>query len=77
MKIQQNATPGKQARPVEERLVLKVPEFADRYGVTPRTVRTWLKCGLPHLKLSPHNTRIPVREGDEWVTTNYYRQRTR
>jgi hypothetical protein len=65
-------------KPTEEnpnRLVLTVPEFGARYDVKKRTVWVWLKRGLPHLKLSTRKTRIPVKEGDEWVKSNFLRQR--
>ncbi|HLX69842.1 MAG TPA: helix-turn-helix domain-containing protein [Verrucomicrobiae bacterium] len=58
-------------------LVLRVTEFAARYGVSARTVWTWLADGLPHYKLSPRQTRIPLREADEWVTNKFFRKRKR
>jgi hypothetical protein len=58
-----------------DRLVLKVPEFGIRYGVSKRTVWKWLKHGMPHLKLSPRNTQIPIKEADVWIQANFLRQR--
>lgn len=58
-------------------VVLKIPEFAARYGVGLRTVYKWLSIGLPHLKPSRTITRIPVKEADEWVHQKYFRQRER
>ena len=60
---------------VTARLVLKVPDFGERFGVKKRTVWKWLKLGLPHLKISPRNTQIPIAEADQWVHENFYRQR--
>jgi len=57
------------------RLVLRVPAYGARYGVSKRTVWAWLKIGLPHLKLSARKTRIPVQEADRWVEQNFLRQR--
>jgi hypothetical protein len=30
---------------------------------------------MPHLKLSPRNTQIPIAEADHWVKDNFMRQR--
>jgi hypothetical protein len=68
-------TTSSAAPPVTVRLVLKVPEFGDRFGVKTRTVWKWLKLGMPHLKLSPRNTQIPIAEADHWVKDNFMRQR--
>ena len=68
-------TTSKPAGFVTARLVLKVPEFGNRFGVRKRTVWKWLKLGMPHLKLSPRNTQIPLEEADAWVKQNYLRQR--
>lgn len=58
-------------------LVLKVPEFGDRYRVSHRTVERWLKVGLPHMRLGYRNLRIPVPEADRWVNEKFYRKRER
>jgi len=77
--IRQGPTNGSNNSPemAASPLVLKVPEFGKRYQVNTRTIYAWLKRGLPHLKLGPCKTRIPVREADEWVSQNFYRQRER
>jgi len=77
--VQQNntTTGGDPAKLVAAPLVLKVPEFAARYGTSVRTVWTWLADGLPHYKLSPRQTRIPLREADEWMNKNFLRKRKR
>jgi predicted DNA-binding transcriptional regulator AlpA len=60
---------------VELRLVIKVPEYGARFGVSPRTVWKWLAEGLPHMKLSNRNTQIPLAEADQWVREHFLRQR--
>lgn len=61
--------------PVTLSLVLKVPEYGSRFGVSPRTVWKWLAQGLPHMKLSNRNTQIPLVEADQWVREHFLRQR--
>jgi len=73
--FQKNAITSNQASPVADRLVLTVPEFCDRWHVSTRTVSRWLVIGLPHMKFSYRNLKIPVPEADRWVEGNFKRQR--
>jgi hypothetical protein len=61
--------------PATVSLVLTVPEFGARWGVKKTTVCKWLATGLPHMKFSYRNVRIPVSEGDRWLRQNFNRQR--
>jgi hypothetical protein len=61
--------------PVTIRLVLKVPEFGNRWGVKKTTIHKWLASGMPHMKISYRNTQIPIQEADAWVKENFLRQR--
>jgi hypothetical protein len=63
--------------PVNERLVLKVPEYGARWNVGQKVVWKWLKVGMPHIKISRRNTQIPLAEADAWVKQNFMRQRER
>jgi hypothetical protein len=63
------------ADPTVVRLVLTVPEFGNRWGVKKTTVGKWLATGLPHMKFSYRNLRIPVAEADRWLKENHLRQR--
>ena len=75
-----NATATTMSEPdpkTEIRLVLTVPEFGERYRMGQRTVWRWIAVGLPHLKLGTRKTRIPIKEGDEWMQNKFLRRRER
>jgi hypothetical protein len=67
--------PGGTPAPTVARLVLKVPDFAERWGVKKSTAWNWLARGCPHLKISYKNTKVPIAEADAWVKQNFLRQR--
>lgn len=49
--------------------------FAERYGVSLRTCDGWLADGMPHLKLSARQVRIPIADADQWLRTHFLTQR--
>lgn len=61
--------------PVVLSLVLTIPEFGNRWGVKKTTVGKWLATGLPHMKFSYRNVKIPTGEADRWVEQTFKRQR--
>lgn len=71
----QPTTTSTPANPVNASLVLTVPEFGARWGKKRTTVWKWLARGMPHMKFSTRDTKIPVAEADRWVKENFLRQR--
>jgi len=73
--------PGPQVVPpapapqVVAQLVLTIPDYGTRFGVSRDIVYHWIKTGIPHLRLSRSNIKIPIVEGDAWVKQNFLRQR--
>jgi hypothetical protein len=49
--------------------------FGQRFGVSKRTVDSWLASGCPHLKLSARMVRLPVIEASAWVQEKFLTQR--
>jgi excisionase family DNA binding protein len=46
-----------------ERVSLTIPQYAQRHGVTPRTVRRWIKAGrVPAIRHSRQTVRIELLE---------------
>jgi hypothetical protein len=70
-----NTTTSISTNPATVRLVLTVPEFGNRWGVKKTTVCKWLATGMPHMKFSYRNLKIPVEEADRWLKENHLRQR--
>ena len=75
LEIQPTIGTGNQAISIVEPLVLSVPEFGARYGMKKTTVYKWIGLGMPHLKLSQRKTLVPIKEADQWMKDNFYRQR--
>lgn len=49
-----------------ERPYTDVNGYAKRLGMSPRSVRTWLTLGLPHIYCG-RSVRIPVQAADAWL----------
>jgi hypothetical protein len=49
--------------------------FASRYEVSRRTCDNWIAKGLPILKLSQRQVRIPIPDADVWVREKFFQQR--
>ncbi len=45
----------------------KIPQAAEHFGVSPRTMRTLLKQGFPHSRLPSGTVLISLKKGDEWL----------
>ena len=45
----------------------KIPQAAEYYGVSVRTMRSWLKAGFPHSRVPSGTILIEIERGDEWV----------
>lgn len=70
-----NTTTSIPANQAEVRLVLTIPDFGAHWGKKKTTVYKWLASGMPHMKFSVRDTKIPVAEADAWVKENFLRQR--
>lgn len=46
---------------------LKIPVAAQYYGVSVRTMRSWMKAGFPHSRLPSGTILIEVERGDEYL----------
>lgn len=46
---------------------MSVFEFAQRWRVTPETVRRWVRSGMPCRRPRPRLIRIPVAEAEGWL----------
>lgn len=47
--------------------LLTVRQVAGILGVTPQSVRTYIKNGLPAVRLSSHQLRVDTRDLDRWI----------
>ena len=45
----------------------KIPQAAEYYGVSVRTMRSWLKAGFPHSRLPSGTILIEIERGDEYL----------
>ena len=60
----------------ETRLVaMDKNDFSALFSVSKRTLDSWLAIGLPHLKLSARQVRIPVLEATQWVHERFLQRR--
>lgn len=46
---------------------LKIPAAAEYYGVSVRTLRSWLKDGFPHVVLPSGTKLVNLMRGDEYL----------
>ena len=45
--------------------------FADRWGISTRTVENMLREGLPHIAIGNKCVRLDLIEADEWLTRRH------
>lgn len=55
---------------------LKVAQFAERWQVSGRLVRSWIGCGMPHVDLGS-DIRVPFADADAWVRAGGPRKSSR
>jgi len=63
------------ANPNHACLVRTVSEFGKRWGHRKTTVYKWIAKGMPHMKISARDTKIPIAEADRWMKETFLRQR--
>jgi hypothetical protein len=47
--------------------------YAQRWGVSGKTVALWLKSGLPHVRTSKRMIRIDAAAADSWMNQRFGR----
>jgi hypothetical protein len=75
MQINAIMTPDAATGNSEKLAAMDKDAFASRYDVSRRTCDNWIQKGLPILKLSQRQVRIPLPDADTWVREKFFQQR--